>query len=55
MNKILNDLAVPINLENDEDVKKALFSCIGTKFAHRWGDLIVNLALKACKIVLKGT
>ncbi len=33
VSKILEDLAVPINLDNDEDVKKSLYSCVGTKFA----------------------
>ena len=42
---ILDELAVDIDLEKEEDVKKALISCIGTKFASRWGDLIVQLAL----------
>jgi len=30
-----------------EDLMKALTSCIGTKFAFRWGSLISDLALKA--------
>lgn len=42
-------------MEKDEDVRKALDSCIGTKFAKRWGSLIVDLALKATKVALKGT
>ncbi len=33
VNKILNDLAVPIDLNNEQDVKKALYSCVGTKFS----------------------
>lgn len=32
-----------------------MYSCIGTKFSKNWGDLVVELALKACRIVLKGT
>jgi len=28
---------------------------VGTKFANRWGSLIVDLALKACRVVLRGT
>ena len=26
-------------------------SCIGTKFSSKWGDLIVNLAVKSVKTV----
>ena len=55
VNKILDDLAVDIDLNKEEDVRKALVSCIGTKFASRWGDLIVQLALQACRVVMKGT
>jgi len=29
---ILKDLAIPIDAESDEDIKKALKCCIGTKF-----------------------
>lgn len=50
----LNDFAIPIDLEDEVDVKKALYSCIGTKFSERWGELVVNLALQACRVVLRG-
>lgn len=29
-------------------------SCIGTKFAARWNNLIVDLAIKSVKIILSG-
>ena len=48
-------MAIDINLDNEADVRKALDSCIGTKFSHRWGTLIVDLALQACRVVLRGT
>jgi len=51
---MLKDSAVPIDIMSDEDVKKALTSCVGTKFAARWGDKIVNLALHACRTIMKG-
>merc|ERR1740139_1509892 len=49
--KITNELGVPINLENDEDLTKIVQSAIGTKFSSKWGDLIVNLAVKAVRTV----
>ena len=53
--KIIDELAIDINLDDEKDVRKALDSCIGTKFSHRWGTLIVDLALQACRVVLRGT
>lgn len=35
--KVINELATPIDIEKDEEVEKALCSCIGTKFVSRWG------------------
>ena len=52
--KIIEKIAQPIDVNNDEDVKKALSSCVGTKFAARWGTLVVDLALKACRTIMKG-
>lgn len=52
--KILEEIAVPIDVMNDDDIKKALNSCVGTKFAARWGTLVVDLALKACRTIMKG-
>jgi len=52
--KIINEIAEPIDVKNDEDVKKALRSCIGTKFASRWGNLVVDLALKSVRTVMLG-
>ena len=55
VDKYINDLALPLELDNSDDVKRAFSACVGTKFANRWGELIVNLALDSCKIVLRGT
>jgi len=52
--KVVEELAIKIDINNDDDINKALTSCIGTKFASRWGKLITDLALKATKIVMKG-
>jgi len=42
-------------MENDADVAKIVSSCIGTKFASKWGDLVVNLAVKAVRTVYNKT
>lgn len=52
--KIINDIAFPLDINSDDDIKKALGSCIGTKFASRWGSLVTDLALKSVKIILEG-
>ena len=49
--KITNELGVPINLEDNADLTKIVKSTIGTKFASQWGDLIVDLAVKAVRTV----
>lgn len=55
VSKIIEEVAEKIDINNEEEVRRALYSCIGTKFSKNWGDLVVELALKACRIVLKGT
>ena len=40
-----------INLEDDKDLTKIVTSTIGTKFAAKWGSLIVDLAVKAVRRV----
>ena len=52
--KCIKNLAVPIKIDDDVEIKKALTCCIGTKFASRWNDMIVNLALKSVRIITKG-
>jgi len=48
---LTEELGVPINMENDEDLTRIVNSSIGTKFASRWGSLIVDLAVKAVRTV----
>jgi len=48
---LTEELGVPINMENDEDLTRIVNSSIGTKFASRWGNLIVDLAVKAVRTV----
>lgn len=52
--KALAEIAIPIDLNDENDVKKAIYSCVGTKFSDRWGSLVVDLSLKACRVVLSG-
>lgn len=40
-------------MEDDTDLTKIVDSCIGTKFASKWGRLIVNLAVKAVRTVYR--
>ena len=42
-----------MDLENDEDLTKIVKSSIGTKFSSKWGNLIVDLAVKSVKTVYK--
>lgn len=42
-------------MEDDKDLTKIVDSCIGTKFASKWGRAIVNLAVKAVRTVYKRT
>jgi T-complex protein 1 subunit gamma len=41
----------PVNLDNNEDLQKIVNSTIGTKFSSKWGNLIVDLAVKAVRCV----
>lgn len=50
----LAKMAVPVDLSNEDDIRKAIKSCVGTKFSDRWGSLVVDLSLKACQVVLSG-
>jgi T-complex protein 1 subunit gamma len=45
---------MPIDISKDEEVTRALSSCIGTKFVSRWGKLVTNLALKAARTIMTG-
>mmetsp|Transcript_24793 Transcript_24793/g.24303 ORF Transcript_24793/g.24303 Transcript_24793/m.24303 type:complete len:339 (+) Transcript_24793:13-1029(+) len=50
---LIEDLGVPIDIENEDDLQKIVKSCIGTKFSAKWGNLIVDLAVKAVKTVYR--
>lgn len=40
-------------MENNEDLTKIVASTIGTKFSSKWGNLIVDLAVKAVRTVYR--
>jgi len=42
-----------VDMESDTDMRKIVQSSIGTKFASKWGDLIVDLAVKAVRTVYR--
>ena len=49
----MEELAVKIDVSKDEEINKALNSCVGTKFASRWGNLISELSIKATRIIMR--
>lgn len=50
---IVNSLSIPIDINLDTDVFNSIKSCIGTKFSSFWGDLLINLSIKSCRMVSK--
>ena len=53
--KILKEMSTPLDFNNDEEVKNALYTCIGTKFAARWKDMVCDLAIKSVRCILRGS
>ena len=53
LNTMAQSMSVPINMEDNTDLTKIVDSCIGTKFASKWGRLIVDLAVKAVRTVYR--
>jgi len=50
--ELLRDkVATPIDLNDQEHIKKVIQSCIGTKFIAKWSDLACNIAMQAVKTV----
>lgn len=52
---INNELTLPINIENLDEVKMIVNSCVGTKFTHRHADMMCNLAISAVRSVMTTT
>ena len=50
--ELLRDkVATPIDMNDKEQMKKVIQSCIGTKFIAKWSDLACNIAMEAVKTV----
>ena len=49
--KVCNTVARPFDSNDDQQFRRVIRSCVGTKYTGRWGDLIVNMALEAVKKV----
>jgi len=47
----LEEVAIPVNINNNAQLNEVVHSSIDTKFSSRWGTLISDLAIKAAKIV----
>jgi len=50
--KIIDEIAFPIDINNNEQMLNIVQSCIGTKFANRFGTLMAELALDAVRTVM---
>lgn len=51
--KLTEELGTPIDMESDKDLTNIVNSSIGTKFASKWGQLIVDLAVRAVRTVYR--
>jgi len=51
--KLTDELGTPINMEDNKDLTNIVNSSIGTKFASKWGQLIVDLAVKGVRTVYR--
>ena len=52
--RIIREKAKKIDINSDVDIKDALRCCIGTKFASRWNDLIVDLSIQSVRCIMRG-
>jgi T-complex protein 1 subunit gamma len=51
INVLQDQIAISIDLKDDEQVREVIKACIGTKFMSQWSDLAVNIADTAVKTV----
>ena len=48
---VIQDVSIPVDTTNDEQMYRLISSSIGTKFVSRWSDMMCNLALTAVRTV----
>lgn len=48
---IIEDVSLPVNINDDKAMYNLISSSIGTKFVARWSEMMCNLALKAVRTV----
>ena len=48
---IIDEISVPVDINNDKAMYSLISASIGTKFVSRWSELMCNLALKAVRTV----
>ncbi|CAG7831860.1 unnamed protein product [Allacma fusca] len=51
INVLRDEIAIPIDLNNREQVRDIIRSCIGTKFISKWAEMAVDIAEEAVKTV----
>lgn len=49
--EIVDEISLPIDVNDDKAMNSLISSSIGTKFVSRWSDLMCSLALKAVRTV----
>jgi hypothetical protein len=49
--KCLEEIAIPVNVENHQELVDIVNCSIDTKFVSRWGSMISELAVKAAETV----
>lgn len=50
--EIIDDISIPVDIEDDEAMYQLISSSIGTKFISRYSKLMCDLALRAVRIVI---
>jgi T-complex protein 1 subunit gamma len=49
--EIIDEISLPVDIDDDTAMYQLISSSIGTKFVSRWSELMCNLALKAVRTV----
>src|ERR1700760_429133 len=50
--EIIDEISLPVDIDDDTAMYQLISSSIGTKFVSRWSELMCNLALKAVRTVM---